>query len=189
MVLRGYGNFNYTETGGMDFDLNYRFPATNFGKFTFNLNGTITRYIDDQILSGTDPVQRVGTDAADVPKRKGSATLRWSHNDFSGWVRHNSTSALTRSTTATCLTAATPGNAYLAGSGYCRIGAERSWDIGGAYNNVAGLKGMTFGFALLNISDDYGRSTNVPNTFNYWDNGTAGQLGRRFNINLSYEFK
>ncbi len=189
VVLRGYGNFNYTETGGMDFDLNYRFPATAFGKFTFNLNGTITRYIDDQILSGTDPVQRVGTDAADVPKRKGSATLRWSHNDFSGWVRHNSTSALTRSTTATCLNATTPGNAYLAGSGYCRVGAERSWDIGGAYNNVAGLKGMTFGFALLNISDDYGRSTNVPNTFNYWDNGTAGQLGRRFNINLSYEFK
>jgi iron complex outermembrane recepter protein len=185
-VLRAYGNFNYTKTAGFDYDLNVRLPATDFGKFTFNLNGTYTEYFDQQILSSS-PVQKlVGTDTADVPRHKASATLRWSKDNWSSWIRHNYISALERTTTATCQLGATAGNAFLLARGYCHIGAERSFDMGGAYN---GFKNISISLSALNLTNNYGRSTLVPSTFTYWDNGTSGQLGRRYNLNLSYEFK
>ncbi len=185
-LIRGYGNFNYTETAGVDYDLNVRLPANTLGQFSLNINGTYTRYFDQQILA-TSPVDKlVGTSTADVPKHKLSATLRWKKENWSSWVRHNAISALERTTTLTCLTSTAPGNVLLAANGYCRVGAERSFDIGGAYS---GIKDLTIALAILNITNDYGRSIEVPNTFNYWDNGTTGQLGRRFNVNVSYIFK
>ncbi len=186
VVLRGFGNYKYSETGGYDYDLNIRFPATDYGKFRININGTYTDYFNQQILA-TAPVQHlVGTSTADVPKHKASATARWEKDDWSSWIRWNYSSALELTTTKTCITAATPANAYLLGYGYCHVGAERSVDMGGAYR---GIKGLTVSFAVLNLMNDYGRSAGVPSTFTYWDNGTTGQLGRRFNVNLNYTFK
>jgi iron complex outermembrane recepter protein len=185
-VLRAFGNFNYTKTAGFDYDLNIRLPATEFGRFTLNINGTYTDYFDQQILS-TSPVQRlVGTDTADVPKHKASATLRWRKDDWSSWIRHNYISALERTTTQTCQLGATAGNAFLLERGFCHIGAERSFDLGGAYN---GFKNVSISWSALNLTNNYGRSTLVPSTFTYWDQGTQGQLGRRYNLNLSYQFK
>jgi iron complex outermembrane recepter protein len=187
VALRQFGNFNYTKTAGIDYDINFRFPASDWGKFTLNANGSVTRYFDQQILSGSAVQTLVGTTTADVPKHKGSATLRWSKSKWSSWARFNHTSALERTTTATCTQAnPTAGNAFLQANGACHVGAERSFDIGGAYN---GIKGLTIAIALLNVENDYGRSTEIPHTFGYWDNGTVGQLGRRYNLNLSYKFK
>jgi iron complex outermembrane recepter protein len=161
-------------------------PPMRTGNWSININGTVTRYFDQQILDSS-PIQRlVGTTTSDVPKRKGSATLRWKKSDWSSWVRYNETTALDRATTNTCLAGATAGDAILSGGGFCRVGAEKSYDIGGSFS---GIKGLTVGFSVLNITNNYTRSTDVPNTFGYWDNGTSGQLGRRFNINLSYTFR
>jgi len=186
VVLRGYGNFNYTETKGFDYDFNYRFPATDFGKFTLNINGTYTDYFNQQILSGAAVQRLVGTTTADVPKHKASARINWRLNNLSAWIRHNYTSALETTTTQTCQLGATPGNAFLLANGYCHIGAERSFDVGGSYR---GIKGLVISLSGLNMTNHYGRSSLVPSTFTYWDNGTAGQLGRRYNLNLSYQFK
>lgn len=186
VVLRQFGNFKYTETAGLDYDFNIRFPVTDLGKFTLNANGTITRYFDQQILASSAVQRLVGTSTADVPGHKSSVTLRWSKDNLSGWIRHNETSALERTTTATCLAATTGGNAFLRANGQCYVGAERSIDIGGAYR---GIKGLTLSFSVLNLFEDYGRSIEVPSTFNYWDNGTSGQLGRRYHVNMDYKFK
>jgi iron complex outermembrane recepter protein len=186
-LVRGYGNFKWTDTAGMDYDFNFRFPTTSFGKFNLNINGTLTRYFDRQILADSAVERLVGTSTADVPKRKGSMTLRWERGNWTSWIRYNETSALDRgATTTTCLNAATAANAYLAARGYCRVGAEESVDIGGSYR---GIKNLTIAASMLNVANNYGRSIDVPNTFNYWDNGTSGQLGRRFNINVDYKFK
>ncbi len=187
VVLRRFGNFKYTETAGLDYDFNIRFPVhEQLGKFTLNVNGTITRYFDQQILATSAVQSLVGTDTADVPKHKSSIRLSWSKNNMSAWIRHNEISALERTTTATCLTSTAAGNTFLRANGLCYVGAERSIDIGGAYT---GFKSTTISFSILNLFEDYGRSIEVPNTFNYWDNGTSGQLGRRFNVNLDYKFK
>ena len=186
VVLRRFGNFNYTKTAGLDYDFNIRFPDTDLGKFTLNINGTITRSFDQQILASS-PVQTLaGTTTADVPRHKSSATLRWRQANMSAWLRHNETSALERTSTNTCLTSSTAGNVYLRDNGYCYVDAERSIDVGGAYT---GFKGVTISFSILNLFEDYARSIDVPSTFTYWDNGTSGQLGRRFNLNIDYKFK
>jgi iron complex outermembrane receptor protein len=186
-LVRGYGNFKYTETAGLDYDINVRFPATAFGKFSFNANGTITRYFDRLVLDGGAVERLVGTSTADVPKFKGSMTLRWNQGPWTGWLRYNETSALDRgATTTACLSpTASAANQFLASRGYCRVGREETVDIGGSWN---GIKNLTISASLLNVTENYGRSIDVPNTFNYWDNGTAGQLGRRFNLNLGYKF-
>jgi iron complex outermembrane recepter protein len=185
-LVRNYGNFNYSETAGMDYDVNVRLPATSIGRFTVNVNGTITRYFDQQIIAG-QPVDRlVGTTTANVPKYKSAITLRWKKDDFSSWIRFNETSALERTTTQTCMTSTTAGNTFLRERGYCYVGAERSVDLGGAYS---GFKGLNIAVSAINITNDYNRSTDVPNTFGFYDNGSTSQLGRRFNLNLSYVFK
>ncbi len=186
-LVRGYGNFKYTETAGMDYDINVRFPTTSFGKFSFNANGTLTRYFDRLVLDGGVVERLVGTETSDVPKFKGSMTLRWSHSNWTSWLRYNETSALERGSTTACLSpTASAANQYLASRGYCRVGREETFDVGGSWR---GIKNLTVAAAILNLTENYGRSQNVPNTFTYWDNGTAGQLGRRFNINLDYKFK
>ncbi|MBL8516437.1 MAG: TonB-dependent receptor, partial [Betaproteobacteria bacterium] len=187
-LVRGYGNFKWTETAGMDYDINVRFPSTAYGKFSFNANGTITRYFDRLILEGGTVERLVGTSTADVPKFKGSMTLRWSQGNWTSWLRYNETSALDRgATTTACLSpTASAANQFLASRGYCRVGREETVDIGGSWS---GIKNLTVAASILNLTENYGRSTDVPNTFNYWDNGTSGQLGRRFNINLDYKFK
>ena len=186
-LIRGYGNFKYTDTSGIDYDLNIRFPATSFGKFSLNVADTITKYFDRQILNSS-PIERLyGTSTADVPKRKGSMTLRWKKGAVSSWLRYNETSALDRvGVTSNCLAGTTAANRFLSDNGFCRIGRERSYDIGGAYN---GIKGLSVSGSILNVGNDYGRSQEVPYALNYWDSGTSSQLGRRFNVNLSYSFK
>lgn len=187
LALRRFGNFKYTETAGFDYDFNLRFPASDLGKFSLNVNGTVTRYFDQQVLASLPAQKLVGTSAADVPKHKSSATLRWSKDNTSAWLRYNETSDLDRGvTTTTCLTSTSAGNTFLRDNGYCYVGAERTVDLGGAYT---GFKNLTLSFAVLNLFEDYGRSIEVPSTFTYWDNGTSGQLGRRFNLNVDYRFK
>jgi iron complex outermembrane receptor protein len=186
-LIRGYGNFKWTETAGMDYEINYRFPATSVGKFSIKTEGTLTRYFDQQILE-TSPVQRlVGTTTADVPKRKATTRLNWSKDNWSAWVRYSETSALVRTgVTSTCQSAATAANALLAANNYCYVGREELTDLGGSYR---GFKNLVLSASLLNATNNYRRSINVPHTFTYWDNGTTAQLGRRFNLNVDYSFK
>jgi iron complex outermembrane recepter protein len=185
-LVRGYGNFKWTETQGYDFDVSLRLPPLPVGNLSLNYSGTVTSYFNQQILDSSPVQQLVGTTTADVPRRKSSVTFRWNQSPWNAWLRYNETSALDRTTTEACLAGATAGNAVLAAAGFCRVGAEKTFDIGGSFS---GIKGLTVGVSLLNLTNNYTRSTDVPNTFGYWDNGTTGQLGRRFNVNVSYSFK
>jgi iron complex outermembrane recepter protein len=185
-LIRGYGNFNWTETSGIDYDVNYRLSLGEFGRLSFNANGSVTKSFNRKILDSS-PVDRLaGTTTADLPKHKASSTLRWRKGGWSSWVRYNYTSELERPTTEACLQATTAANAFLAARGYCHVGEEKSWDIGGAFS---GFKALTISLSILNLRGDYGRSQDVPSTLTYWDTGSAGHLGRRYNVSLGYKFK
>lgn len=185
-LVRGYGNYNWTKTAGADYDLNIRFPVTELGKFGLKINGTYTARFDQKVLA-TSPVQYLaGDSAADMPKSKASATLSWSRGDWASWVRYNHIDSMVRSTTASCLSSTTAANVLLQANNGCKVGQENSFDLNLTYK---GIKGLTIAGSILNVTDDYDRSINIPSTFNYWDQGTQGQLGRRFNINVSYQFK
>ncbi len=187
IIKRDYGNFLYTKTAGFDYDMNYRFPSSSFGKFSININGTVTRYFRQQILASSPEQNLVGYSASDVPKHKGSATLRWKKDNFAAWVRFNHISALHRgAATDTCMTSTAAGPTYIRANGSCFVDAGREFDMGGSYT---GIKNLTVSLTMLNVENSYTRAIDIPSTFNWWDNGTSGQLGRRFNLNLGYKFK
>jgi len=184
-VIRKYDNYNWTKTTGLDFDLNAKFPTQEIGRFTFSLFGTLTKRFQEQILSGTTPRDLLGSSTAEVPKIKANVRLGWDIGDWSSWVRHNHTSQLTRiGTTAPCLTSSTAAGVYRRENGSCYVGAERSWDMGVSFS---GFKGWVLAANVLNLTDDYGRSIDIPSSFNYWDSGTASQVGRRYNVSVSYK--
>jgi iron complex outermembrane recepter protein len=186
LLQRRYDNYEFTKAIGIDYDLNWRLPATSLGKFTLGISGTATRRFDQLPLAGT-PVQKlVGTATViEIPKTRGSIRVGWSRGDWSAWTRYNHTDKTRRSTTANCELAATPTDAGLVAKDQCHVGADKTFDMGFAYD---GIKNLTITGSLLNVMNNYDRSIDIPNTFNYWDSGTPGQLGRRFTVSATYKF-
>ncbi len=189
-ILRAYGNYKWTKTSGIDYDLNIRFPASSIGRLSLKLNGSYTGRYDQLVLEGTEPSRWGGTSSADIPTTKATAQLRLDRDNWGLWARWNHQDKMYRiGVTDACLagsagsgvTAAS--NSFLRDNNGCFVGREQTIDFG---FNVEPLKGLTVAGSILNALNDTSRSTGIPNTFGYWDNGTAGQLGRRFSISLSY---
>ena len=65
----------------------------------------------------------------------------------------------------------------------CVWGALRTFDAG---FSIRPIKNLTIAGSVLNLTNDYGRSTDIPQSFNYWDSGNPAMLGRRFSLSVSY---
>ena len=187
LLTRVYGNYKWTKTSGIDYDLNVRLPATDFGKFSVKLSGTATKRYDRLVLQGVPIDRLVGTSTIDIPRSRGSVTLRWATGDFNSFLRANHTDPISVAGSATCLNTNPPSatNALLRAEGRCKVGRERSLDLGVTYT---GVKNLSLSGALLNAANDYNRSNGIPSSLTYWDPGLAGQLGRRFTFNAEYKF-
>lgn len=184
-ILRRYDNFNYTKTQGVDYDLNIRLPETEIGRFSVSLKGSYTKRFDVQVLAGTAPSRWVGTTSSEIPKSKATLQLDWRREAWRAWTRFNHQDKLERiGTTGPCLASTSATNVIRQQVGGCFLGAERTYDAGLSYR---GFKGWVVAASALNLTNDYGRSVDVPNTFTYWDSGTTGQLGRRYTLTVSYE--
>ncbi len=185
LLVRQYGNFEYTKTAGVDYDMTFRLPKQPWGALSFTLAGTFVKRFDQLILAGAEVQRLVGTTTADLPKTKGSLTANWERAAWSAWARFNYEDGLSSSTTGSCLSSTSAYNLALQAGGWCGVGKTQTTDIGMSYR---GIKNLSLSASILNVTDDYGRSNGVPTTFNYWNNGTQGQLGRRFNLNMRYTF-
>lgn len=185
MLIRGYGNFQWTKTSGIDYELNVRMPDTELGKLSLRLQGTYTKKYDQLILAGDTPQRLVGTDGVDIAKSKLNAQLNLKRENLSAWVRWNHQDGIERSTTATCLSSSSAGNRFLQANNGCAIGAENTYDLGLSYR---GFKNLTIAGSVLNLTNAYDRSTNIPSSFTYWDAGTTAHLGRRFSVSVDYSF-
>jgi len=185
-LVRGYDNFEWTDTSGMDWDFNFRLPVgPAIGKVSINVNGTRTYKYNRITLAGLPVDALVGVTTLDVPKYKSTSTVRWSKNNWSSWVRYNFTSGLRNSNT--CENGSTAATAFLRDRDYCQFGRQNTFDIGGSWR---GIKNLTVSASMLNIDNDYGQSLNVPVSFNYnYGNGSQPLLGRRFTLALDYKFK
>jgi len=185
-LVRQYGNFNYTKTAGIDYDLNVRLPKTDLGQFKVNVSGTYTRRFDQQIIAGTPYSSYPGTAiVVEVPKSKGAVRLDWEYGPFNSWARYNHTDAMNYSGTASCAAATSGPNLALQSSGRCGLGAEASVDVGLSYT---GVKNLTVAASILNLLNSYDRSIQIPSAFSFWDSGLPAQLGRRFSVTASYKF-
>ncbi|MBB4843155.1 iron complex outermembrane receptor protein [Paucibacter oligotrophus] len=185
MAVRQYGNYNWTKTGGLDYDLTVRFPDTELGRFKLKVDGTYTRRYDYKILDSSDVVYAAGTTNSDMPKTKVKLTLNWEAADWDSFARISHSDGLKRSTTDTCLSSTSASNTLLRGNGYCYNTPQQSLDLGTTYR---GFKNVTLSATVLNVMGTYGFSSGVPSVFNYYDQGATDQLGRRYTISANYSF-
>lgn len=185
-LIRQYGNFQYTKTAGLDYELNVRLPAGDWGKFGGKLSGTYTQRFDQLVLAGGVVDRLAGTATADLPKTKATLEVNWRGEAASAWARYNHQDALWRTTTAACLSSTTAANVILQQANGCFVGREGTFDIGGAYR---GFKDLVISASVLNLTNSYRRAINIPSAFTFWDSGTTAQLGRRFNVSVDYVFK
>ncbi|WP_431101269.1 TonB-dependent receptor domain-containing protein [Roseateles noduli] len=183
MLVRQYGNNEWTKTSGIDYDLNIRLPAMAWGKFSMNVNGTYTARYDQLILKGGEVQHQVGTTASDISKTRASATFKWDTDRARGWIRFNHADPLS-STVCSSLTAAQ--RAFLSNLNRCRVGRDRTIDLGASYS---GIKGLTLSASVINVTNDYDRANGIPTVFSYYDSGASNVLGRRFNVGASYVFQ
>jgi iron complex outermembrane recepter protein len=189
LLTRQYGNFEWTKTSGIDYDLNVRLPVTDFGKFSFKLQGTYVNRYDRLVLAGAPIDRLVGTSTIDIAKSRGSLTLRWDTGSFNSFVRHNHTDPISTTTSASCLNSAPAAlsaqQQQLQAAGRCKVGRERTVDLGLTYT---GIKNLSVTGTIFNVANDYNRSNGIPSAFTYWDPGLVGALGRRFNLSANYKF-
>jgi iron complex outermembrane recepter protein len=187
MIIRQYDNYNTTKTSGLDYDLNARMPTNEWGRFSLRISGTYTRKYEVQVLDNTPPQDQLGTTTSEVPRTKASAQLSWERGPWNQWVRLNHTDKLARiGTTDPCLASSSAANVQRKTFGSCFVGLESTWDVGLSYS---GFKNLTLSANVLNVFNDYRRSTDVPSSFTFWDAGTAAMVGRRFNLSVSYRME
>lgn len=187
MVLRKFDNFNWTKTAGLDYELNLRMRTEEAGVFRLRLAGTYTQKYLQKILDADPADDLLGTSnfGADVPQSKGSATLNWSRGPWSAFARWNHQDKLHRgSTTNSCLASTSAANQLRQSYRGCFAAAERSYDAGLTY---AGFKGWSLSASVQDLTNEYTSYADVPSVFGYWNAGTSGQLGRRFNLSVSYK--
>jgi iron complex outermembrane receptor protein len=185
-LYRAYGNNLWTRTSGFDYDLSWRMPASDMGRFTLKVDGTFVKRLDNQILA-TSPVDRaVGSTLSDVPRNKFNIAMNWKRDAWDGFVRLSHTDALDRTGfTANCKTSTTASNTLLRDNSWCGVTALNNVDIGLTYR---GIKNLSIGAAVLNVADNYGGTQDVPAVHNYYYANTATSLGRRFNLSVTYKF-
>ncbi len=183
MLVRQYGNNEWTKTSGIDYDLNLRLPPTAWGKFSLNVNGTYTARYDQVVVKGQAVQRQVGTTVSDISKTRASATFKWDTDQAGAWLRFNHADPLS-STLCSSLTAAQ--RAFLSNLNRCRVGRDRTIDLGGSYR---GIKGLTLSASVMNLTNDYDRANGIPTVLSYYDTGATNLLGRRFTVGASYVFQ
>ncbi len=188
LLVREYGNYEWTKTAGIDYDLNVRLPATDIGKFSVHLQGTYTKRFDRLVLEGAAIDRLVGTSTSDIPKSRGSLTLRWKTADFSSFLRANHADPISVAGVSSVCLNTIPGtltNQLRRAEGRCKVGRDRTLDLGVTYT---GMKNLSLSGTVFNVANDYNRSNGLPSAFTYWDPGQPASLGRRFSLNLDYTF-
>ncbi len=186
-LVRQYGNFRFTRTYGVDYDLNYRFPKMERGdQISIQWSGTRNLSYKQQILATSPVVEYRGTAlVVETPNHRGNVRVNWRRNAWGAWGRYNYISAMPYSSTAACEAATSGSFLPIKNAGLCRLGSEATVDLGMSYS---GIKNLTLAGSVLNVANDYGRSVQIPTIYNYWDTGLPQQLGRRVTLSATYNF-
>jgi iron complex outermembrane receptor protein len=186
-LVRQYGNFKFTRTFGIDYDVSYKFPTMGDGhNFSVTWQGTRNLSYKQQILA-TSPVVEYNNTAlvVETPANRGNVRLNWKRKDWGAWGRYNYTSAMPYSSTAPCEAATSGSFLPIKNLGLCKLGAESTIDLGMSYS---GVKNLTLAGSVLNATNDFSRSVQIPTIYNFWDTGLPQQLGRRVSLSATYSF-
>lgn len=150
------------EAGGVDIAFRYRFPESRAGNFSLNAQAETVQRYEEQLIPGTQPVDKVGTvaDASSgglmesaVVTPRGRATLAWQRGPwFASATANYAPPYRTESTTPTpALPAATGVDGEF-------VGSSTRWDLQVGYTprarrRAAWLSGTTWMLGVRNIFD------------------------------------
>jgi iron complex outermembrane receptor protein len=174
-VSSQYENLGKVHTSGIDTSFMWRLPASAYGNFTFNLDGTWVKSYKYQNEEGGDYVENVGVYGDDNP------VFRWKHNASVNWALGK--------------WSANFANKYLSGytdqndvdAGYeNKVKAYSTYSLSGTYT---GLKNTEVTLGVKNLFDTAPPYTNQGTTFQTgYDARYTDPTGRTLYAHLTYKF-
>lgn len=183
-IFLGNENLGDLRTSGVDVDLQWRGPATRFGRFSFGLNGTyVTSYELDfgtgQFSSGLGNNYVNGP----VPRWRHSASINWSYGPWFATLAQTFQLGYRECDQLTV----DPDNALCDGTGTRRVGDYSVFDIQAQYT---GFKNTTIVFGMKNLFDRAPPFTQSGGGFSGgYDPFYASPLGVTYYAKLAYSFK
>jgi iron complex outermembrane receptor protein len=177
-------NVGEIKTSGLDFNLQWRGPATSFGQFTFSLDSTyVINYEHTGFESGVAPAS-VGTRANDgvgaIAQYRQYAQLNWTLGPWGATLANTYQSGYRE---CDLLTVDQDGNC----TSTRKVGAYSVWDLQGRYT---GIKNATLSVGVRNLFDRSPPVSNQQTTFQAGiDPSYADPRGRIYYAAIQYAFK
>ncbi|MBF7141746.1 MULTISPECIES: TonB-dependent receptor [Pseudomonas] len=171
-IVTGLANLGNLKTSGVDVSLNYRFPATPFGQFGLDLQGTYVNRYDYQQTIGGSYIDRVGD------FQGYGVAARWKHNITGSWTYGAARASIT--------------NRYTSGyNDYDRttndhVASYMLWDLAAGYTFS---KVLDVDLGVKNILDRDPPFSNQNYTFQSgYDPRYTDPLGRTLFARATYHF-
>jgi len=199
MVRKADGTLNYiiasqTNRGmvdirGIDLSANYKFPASSWGTFSVQLDGTYYDQYNFTTEKGGEVLSNVGIISGDgryggSTVNLGVATLpqinfRWKHTAALAWRQGPWTAQVSqRYNTGVTDQTPRPGSTYTEVKSYSQYGLTVGY---------AGIKNLKLGLAVNNITDVNPMVT-ANTTYNGYITSAADVLGRAYKVTAEYSF-
>jgi iron complex outermembrane receptor protein len=169
-------NLGSLRSDGVDLDLNYRTPKTDWGRFGFNLTGTYIRKFQFQTEQNGAYFNNVGVffNGAPIFRWQHYAALTW---DMGPWA---ATLAQNFQTGYTDEAPDVNGNPR-------RVDENMTWDLQGQYS---GIKNLKFTLGIRNLFDEDPPFSNQGQTFPVgYDPRFTDPRGRFYYSSINYSFK
>lgn len=178
-ILQTYLNLGGERIQGLDIDARYRAPEYNWGRLTFEINGTYYLRYDAQNTDGTW-TGSVGTTFGTavtgvIPRWKHYATLTWDRGPWSATLAQTFQGTYTDQS-----------GVFVTGDPRT-VGAMSLWDLSGTYT---GFKNMKLTLGVKNLFDTNPPASNQAGTFisgfdpSYYDPRARFVYG-----SINYKFK
>lgn len=163
-------NLGEMKTSGIDFGFGYRFPATEYGNFGIQFDGTYVMNYEYQRESGGEFIEAVGkyTDNAPVFRWQHSLVFSWGVGPWGVTVAQNYKSGYTDQT---------PNN---------EVETYQLWDATLTYT---GIKNLTLMGGVRNLADKDPPYSNQATTFqSNYDPRFTDAIGRTWVFRAAYKF-
>ncbi|MDE2003482.1 MAG: TonB-dependent receptor [Betaproteobacteria bacterium] len=153
-ILQTYLNLGGEHIQGLDIDARYRMPEYNWGRVTFEINGTYYLRYDTQNTDGTwsgNIANEFGSAVTGViPRWKHYATLTWERGPWSATVAQTFQGSYTDQ------------NGVFVTGDPRTVGSMSLWDLSGTYTGIKNTK-LTLG--VKNLFDTNPPASNQASTF------------------------
>ncbi|MHB8494272.1 MAG: TonB-dependent receptor [Casimicrobiaceae bacterium] len=179
-ILQTYINLGGVRIQGLDIDARYRMPEYNWGRLTFEINGTYYLHYNSQNIDGTwsgsvgNQFGATGLTGV-IPRWKHYATLTWDRGPWGATLAQ------------TFQDSYTDANGVFVTGDPRTVGSMSLWDLQGSYS---GFKNTKLTLGVKNLFDTNPPASNQNGTFiSGFDPSYYNPLARFVYANVNFRFK